>query len=215
MSSDDDFESKVREIMLPIQQPLSTIGQISLQKTTQAIEELGTGRRPITPGNHPKLHADMFLASLHNGLLEQDLGDWQITDKADRLHLYNKPLNVTVRVLKRWKEGAPPAGRNKARREDWMQPELAYQTDAETALNGMNFLLLWYLSEDRVDFMLAHPCGPGTFPDTCPADLTMRMNVEDYEDRQFSKRREEDFYVPDTNLVLPKTPIEATGKEQQ
>lgn len=213
--NDNDFENKVREIMLPIQLPLSTIGQISLQKASHAIEELGTEQHPITSDNHPKLHADMFLASLHAELMGQDLGDWQIADKTDRLHLYNKRLNITVRALKKWKEGAPPAGRNKARQEDWMQPELAYQTDVETALNGMSFLLLWYLSGDRVDFMLTHPCGPGTFPNTCPTDLTMQMGVKDYEDRQFNKRHEEDFYVPDTNLVLPKTSVETKGKERQ
>lgn len=78
--NDNDFENKVREIMLPIQLPLSTIGQISLQKASHAIEELGTEQHPITSDNHPKLHADMFLASLHAELMGQDLGDWQIAD---------------------------------------------------------------------------------------------------------------------------------------
>ena len=215
MADSEDFETKVREIMLPIHRPLPTIGQLSLEKTGRALDELGVERHRITSRSHPKLHADMFLAALHDEMLEQNLGDWQIEDRTDCLHLYLERLNINIRMLKRWKEGAPPAGRNKARQDDWMQPELAYQTDVESALNGMNFLLLWQLSEDRVDFTLAHTCGIGVFPDASPTDFTMRIGVDDYEDRLFNKKREEAFYVPDTNLVLPKTPIGTIGEEQQ
>ena len=211
----DDFETEVRTLIYPIHRPLPIISRLALQKTSQAIELLGMEGSPITQQTYPKLHADMFLASLHAGLLTQDLGDWKITNKTDRLHIHHSGLNVDIRVLKSWKEGAPPAGRNRARQDDWMQPELAYSTNIKTALNGMTFLLLWCLSGERVDFMLTHPSDAGQFPECSATDFIMRLGVEDYMDRRFAKTREEDFYIPNTNLVLPKTNAELTGKDRR